>query len=98
VTSACISLDPCADAEEAEARAVLAGLKFCSNLRSTKVIMELDSLNTVHALKYNHTDRSSLWWIHDETKGLLNSFQEFKISHVKREGNRVADALAAKQF
>jgi hypothetical protein len=55
VTSACISLDPCADAEEAEARAVLPGLKFCSNLRSTKVIMELDSLNTVHALKYNHT-------------------------------------------
>jgi hypothetical protein len=56
--------------------------------------VELDSLSIVSALSSSSTDRSRLWWIHDEIKGLLNMFQDHKILHVRRDANKVADALA----
>jgi hypothetical protein len=52
VSKAYIILDLCADVEEAKATAALAGLKIFSNICSTKVIMELDSLTTVYVLAF----------------------------------------------
>jgi ribonuclease HI len=94
IVASCTKLARCEDAEETEARAALHGVNLCANLGHAKIILELDSLTTVSALSSSSTDRSWLWWIHDEIKGLLNMFQDHKILHVRRDANKVADALA----
>jgi ribonuclease HI len=94
IAASCTRLVRCKDAEETEARAALHGVKLCANLGHAKIILELDSLATASALSSSPTDRSRLWWIHDEIKGLLNKFQDHKILHVRRDANKVADALA----
>jgi ribonuclease HI len=50
IAIACFSPEPCEDAEEAEARAALAGLTHCTNLGFRKIILEIDSASTVGSL------------------------------------------------
>jgi hypothetical protein len=47
IAAACIKLEPCEDAAEAEARAALTGLSISSSMGFRKIILERDSAATV---------------------------------------------------
>jgi ribonuclease HI len=70
----------CNNAEEAEARGTLLGLKLIHSTPHQKVILELDNSTVVAALNSKLEDRSTSWDIYIEAKSLLN--------------NQVANALA----
>ena len=94
ILSACTPLYNCQDAEEAEARAALWGLKLLANRSQGNVILELDCSNAVAALQENNQDMSRLWTVYQEAKALFRNFNECSIRHAKRETNRVANYLA----
>jgi ribonuclease HI len=92
--AACSPLENCIDAEEAEARAALWGLKLISRQAPAGVLLEMDCLHSVAALQSKDQDRSRLWNVYGEAKNLLQNLKVFEVKHSKRETNRVADALA----
>jgi ribonuclease HI len=94
VMAACSPIVKCHDGEDAEAKAALLGTKMIQGLGFTKVILETDCAAVVSALNCTDIDRSRQWSTYEETKTLLKTFKEVKIVHTKREGNKVADALA----
>jgi ribonuclease HI len=94
IIAACSPLPRCLDAEDAEAKAALRAMKLIGDLGHEKVILEMDCVGAVEALRSYGPNRSRMWSTYDETKLLLQNFGEFRIYHVKRESNRVADALA----
>jgi uncharacterized protein YcgL (UPF0745 family) len=75
-------------------RLPLMGTSLVDVSKHRRIILELDSSTAAKALKSAQTDRSMLCHIYEETKTLLNKFQEYKIVTTKRESNQVADALA----
>jgi ribonuclease HI len=92
--AACSPIVKCGSAEEAEAKAVLMGVRALTGLGHNKLILEMDCSSVAAALRTVGQDRSPLWHTYDQTKKILSESFEFRISLVRRESNRVADALA----
>jgi ribonuclease HI len=92
--AACSPVPGCRDAEDAESKGAWLGLKLLDGLGHDKVILELDCANAVKALSSREPDRSILWHTYDQTKELLKGFSSYRVIHVRRESNRVADKLA----
>jgi hypothetical protein len=84
----------CRDAEDAESKGAWLGLKLLDGLGHDKVILELDCANAIKVLRSRELDRSILWHTYDQTKELLKGFSSYRVIHVRRESNRVADKLA----
>ncbi|XP_071676918.1 uncharacterized protein [Lolium perenne] len=91
--AACSPLPNCEDAEEAEIKATLMGIKLLAGLGHQHVIVELDCAAVAKALQ-SPVNRSKQWALYDEAKTLLMMFEDHKVFHVNRENNMVADALA----
>ena len=92
--ASCSRSHNCLDAEEAEARAMLMGIKLLPIRHDTKAIVETDSSSLAAALKCTEQNKSRLWFIIDEAKGLLSKLQGVVVTHTRRHANQVADALA----
>ncbi|KAM0911240.1 hypothetical protein ACQ4PT_013617 [Festuca glaucescens] len=94
LVAACAQLHNCAEAEEAEASAALLGLLQMENLKVANMIIESDCYAVVKALLSNDQDRSKWCAVLEEAKACTRSFAAWHVLHVRREANRVADALA----
>ncbi|MBI4561329.1 MAG: ribonuclease HI family protein [Candidatus Rokubacteria bacterium] len=80
---------------QAEYRALLAGLEKARHLGAKAVTVRSDSQLLVRQLlgQYRVKD-SKLKPLHEEARRLAGSFERFAIEHVRREANRAADRLA----
>ncbi len=80
---------------QAEYRALLAGLRKALDLAVKKIDVFLDSELVVKQLhgqyKVKHPDLIPLF---EEVKSLLRKFSVIQVSHVRREKNKEADKLA----
>jgi ribonuclease HI len=94
IFAACTPLPNCTDVEEAEARAALLGLTILSRHGPSRVILEMDNVAAVTALRAKTQNRSRVWAVYQEAKALLLDMHDCVIIHTKRETNRVADSLA----
>lgn len=79
----------------AEYSALLRGLKKAHTLGFKKIAVYIDSELLVKQLKGIYRVKSEalrpLWY---ETQNILNQFETFSISHIRREMNKEADLLA----
>ncbi|KAK4255866.1 hypothetical protein QN277_008804 [Acacia crassicarpa] len=83
---------------QAELWAVISGLELASGLQIQNIIVESDSsavVELMHKLIVGEDTEVSLL---TEIRWALNLFKRIKISHVYREGNSCADALANYSF
>ncbi|XP_059064976.1 uncharacterized protein LOC131857010 [Cryptomeria japonica] len=79
---------------EVEFRAALRGLQLRMELGVQRIHLERDSLNVVNAVHYNNTPSWRLnQWL-QPILVLLATFNEFRISHIYREGNGEANKLS----
>lgn len=80
---------------QAEYRALLAGLRKARQLGARAVTVRSDSQLLVRQLlgEYRVKD-AKLKPLHEEARRLAGSFERFAIEHVLREANRAADRLA----
>ena len=79
----------------AEYKAVIAGLEEASRLGATEVDLRADSLLLVRQLTGEYRVKNpGLRPLAAEAARLLRGLDDFDISHVRRELNEVADALA----
>ncbi|XP_059066444.1 uncharacterized protein LOC131857752 [Cryptomeria japonica] len=79
---------------EAEFRATLRGLQLGIEMGIQHIHLEGDSLNVVNAIRHCSTPSWQLnQWLQPILK-LLMKFEEFRISHIYREGNEEADRLS----
>lgn len=80
---------------EAEYHAIIEGLKAVSDWKPDRLEVFLDSKLVVEQLKGNYRVKEPrLQPLHREAKELLARFGAVSISHVERERNKGADALA----
>jgi probable phosphoglycerate mutase len=80
---------------EAEYHAVIEGLKAVSDWKPDRLEVFLDSKLVVEQLKGKYRVKEPrLQALHREAKELLAGFADVSISHVDRERNKGADALA----
>ncbi|XP_012850055.1 PREDICTED: uncharacterized protein LOC105969825 [Erythranthe guttata] len=77
----------------AELAALASGLRFVIQRQFTRVWIELDAEVAVRLL--SHTDQGH-WSLQSSLTAIRNSLStlEYRITHIYREGNKVADALA----
>lgn len=75
---------------QAEAMAVLSGLRFVAELHGQYVWLELDSLELVRILQGLH---HCPWHLHYVVRSIRLIMEQFSctITHVMREGNQGAD-------
>lgn len=79
----------------AEYRALMAGLELALDRGVTAIDVRLDSLLLVKQVEGEYRVKAShLKPLHREVLRLFDRFDEWSISHVRRESNTVADALA----
>ncbi len=81
---------------QAEASALLAGVRVAAHLGLKKIIAEGDNLTIINVL-------NGLWMIPwsikdtiEDIKEELKNFEYYKLDHCFREGNRAADFLASR--
>ncbi|XP_035545050.1 uncharacterized protein LOC109016147 [Juglans regia] len=81
------------DSTKAELRALLEGIKRCKELNLAALDIEVDSQVVLSWLKKN---RCGIWYLEDYWEELqeLIKDMDYKVSHIFREGNAVADWLA----
>jgi ribonuclease H / adenosylcobalamin/alpha-ribazole phosphatase len=80
---------------EAEYHALIEGLKAVSEWKPDRLEVYLDSKLVVEQVKGHYRVKEPrLQPLHREAKELLLGFGEVSISHVERERNKGADALA----
>jgi hypothetical protein len=82
--AACSPLPGCRDAEDAEARSALLGVKLIEGLGHEKVILELDYAAAGKVIGSDEIDRSRLWHTYDQTKLLLKNSFVSRVIHVNR--------------
>ncbi|KAL6992130.1 hypothetical protein U1Q18_010238 [Sarracenia purpurea var. burkii] len=82
--------------ETTEARAALRAVEEASRMGLSKVHLEGDALSIIKAINNPKRDMSFIGGLIEAIKTLVKIFQEFRCSHVKREGNSVAHSLAQK--
>lgn len=78
----------------AEAKAVLAGMKWGADSGVSKLVVERDFLAVIQALKKGVSGASDFSLIIEDILSFLSSFQSIEWSFVKRSGNKVAHYLA----
>ena len=78
----------------AEAHALLAGLILARRNGFHSVHIEGDSMIIIKACLSKNSFNWKITYILKQIWGLLDSFREYQISHIYREGNFVADYLA----
>jgi ribonuclease HI len=82
---------------EAEYLALIDGLKAVSEWKPDRLEVFLDSKLVVEQLKGAYRVRKNeLMQLYDEAKTLLGGFDDVEVTHVARERNKGADALANK--
>ena len=67
---------------------------MCLSLNFSKIILKGDALEVVNALKKDGLCWCSYGTVVNDTKALLSTFREWKVSHTKRVGNVAAHELA----
>ncbi|KAK9999142.1 hypothetical protein SO802_018745 [Lithocarpus litseifolius] len=93
VAARSVVLNACYDVETTEALAIEAGILLAGELKLHKVIIELDSLIAVQAVNSGSCHGTMGPVIHGALN-LLNQFGSWKIQHLKRDYNKVAQELA----
>jgi ribonuclease HI len=82
---------------QAEYRALIAGLKQCKILGAKEVIVRSDSeLMVRQVLGIYRVKKEELKPLHEEVRKLAGCFSAFKIGNIPREQNKEADKLANK--
>jgi hypothetical protein len=81
-------------AEEAEAKAYIAGVYLLIQLQCTSATMETDCRRTVQVLVNGEPDKSASWPLYLEGQELLKVHQSITVTKVDRLCNRVAHGLA----
>jgi ribonuclease HI len=94
ILAACSPLPSCEDAEEAELKAALLGLKLVAGFSRKGVIIELDCATVMKALQSPGTNRSKLWASFQEADSFLSRLDNYRLVLAKRESNKVANLLA----
>ncbi len=80
---------------EAEYQALIDGLKAVAEWKPDRLEIYLDSQLVVEQIKGRYrVKKPELKPLHEKAKELLDSFADFEITHVERERNHGADALA----
>jgi len=80
---------------EAEYHALIEGLKALAEWKPDRLEIYLDSQLVVEQLKGRYRVKENrLKPLHDRAKELMSGFGEVATSHIEREQNRGADALA----
>ena len=69
---------------------------FAQELSLTNVIIEGDCLRVIHTLVYSGWCKTLFTQVIEETKRLGESLRLCQFLHVKRDGNKLAHALARK--
>ena len=82
------------DPSTAEACSALMAIKFCKAMGMTKPHLEGDAKTVIDALLSNTEDQSQMGNVIDEIKEELQSVPHWRVSFVKRDGNRVAYVLS----
>jgi ribonuclease HI len=78
---------------QAEYHALIQGMEWCIAKGVPSVHVYLDSLLVVNQLKgIFKVKNRDLWSLYESAKELSSKFREFKITHVPRELNKLADA------
>lgn len=85
-----ILLDPIA----AEALIALYATEFNRDLGLQRIILEGNAMQVVNAVKAEDRKWSSFGQLMEDIRGVLNTLQDWKICHVKREVNGIAHILA----
>jgi ribonuclease HI len=85
ILAACSPLPGCGDAEEAELKAALMGLKLVAGFSHKGVIIELDCASVMKALQSPGTNRSKLWASFQEADSFLSRLEDFRLVLAKRE-------------
>lgn len=82
---------------QAEYKALIAGLKQCKILGAKEVIVRSDSeLMVRQVLGIYRVKKEELKPLHEEVRKLAGNFAVFKIGNIPREQNKEADKLANK--
>ncbi|XP_059075145.1 uncharacterized protein LOC131875134 [Cryptomeria japonica] len=79
---------------EAEFRVALRGLQLGAELGDKRIHLEGDSLNFIDVVHNNHTPNWHLNLCLRPMVGFLETFEDFWISHIYKEGNVDADRLS----
>jgi ribonuclease HI len=84
---------------QAEYKALIAGLKLASKLGAEHVAVNVDSELVARQLKGEYRVRNAtLKALFREARQLLKGFGSFSITHIPREGNEEAHRLAKKHL
>jgi ribonuclease HI len=78
----------------AEAKVALLTVRLCRELGLRKIHLEGDAKTVVDAVNSNEEDRSWVGHLFEDIKGELSSFDGWRMSFVRRDGNHVAHKLA----
>lgn len=70
------------------------GLLLCNNLNIPALIVEMDAKSIVDIFCRNGYVNEVISPLLDDCRMLINNFQQIQVSHVFRQSNRCADALA----
>ncbi|XP_075663206.1 uncharacterized protein LOC142632745 [Castanea sativa] len=84
--------------EMAKALAVRRTVVFAQELSLTNVIIEEESLRVIHALGESGQCKTLFGQVIEETRRLGESLQLCQFLHVRRDGNRLAHALAKREI
>jgi ribonuclease HI len=78
----------------AEAVAALRAVTFCREVGFSKVVLEGDALQVVHALKSSTRNWSSYGHLIEEARSHLKGMHKWRVNHVRRHLNGAAHRLA----
>ncbi|XP_019162021.1 PREDICTED: uncharacterized protein LOC109158590 [Ipomoea nil] len=82
------------EAKEAEAWAILVGLRMAAHYGASKIVVESDSIAVIRALNSGYHAAGRWGNIMKVCKRASSHFEKVEFSHIVREQNRVADKLA----
>jgi ribonuclease HI len=87
-------IEPCKDVEEAEAKAILAGLQLAKECKLKSVWLESDSACAVAAANVRTKNYSQNWSIYKDIRLAKSVLTNCSISFTRRKFNTVAHVLA----
>ncbi|XP_074300491.1 uncharacterized protein LOC141631766 [Silene latifolia] len=82
------------DPAEAEAAAILHGLKEARWMNNSRVILEGDCSNVIHDLQQQRKGRGSIYLIYNDIYAICNFFDSISFTWTRRNFNKVAHELA----
>ncbi|XP_074308855.1 uncharacterized protein LOC141643553 [Silene latifolia] len=82
------------EAKNAEAEAILFGMKEAWSRGHMRIMMESDCQSVIKELREKKKGRADIFRIYDDIFHLRNSFNSVEFSFVRRESNQVAHLLA----